>query len=524
MSFPVDLPATRANLEHEFRAAGLPLSPEEADKFWQLHLLLEKRNPEGDLTRVHGFYNLLYKHYIDGAMAAEFIQPVGLTMDLGTGAGFPGLPLAIRRPHWPLLLAEPRGRRLAFMEEAVALLGLSRVEFYPHKVGPRFDRVIANFITRDFEPAPASLARAAEIIPPGGRVYLMKGPAVDAELRAARALPEWAEFELEDDRAYTLGPGGLKRRLITWRKKDNGRPAVGRLLSLFPDEQLWPDRPSAAHLFATPCDKLRLPDRVKTPIRGAAKVAPYRVVEIASRENPRYKSWLKSLSGKGLKKSGQALVAGRKFVAEILAAHPDKVAGLIARRLDDLEGLPIPDNLTVHLARPELLPDLDLFGTGPPLLILDISEPPAWDGRLAEGLTVFLPFQDPANLGAAIRTSAALGARIVLTAEAASPWHPKSLRASGPALLASDLYQGPPLAELARLDLPGLLALSPVGDDLLKLDFPAAAGLVFGIEGPGLDEIWPRARRFSIPMAPGVESLNAAAALAVTLGLWLGRR
>lgn len=475
-----DLSASRARLEQEFRSVGLPLSSEEAEKFWQLHLLLEKRNPEGDLTRVHGFHNLLYKHYIDGAMAAEFIEPAGLTMDLGTGAGFPGLPLAIRRPHWPLLLAEPRGRRLAFMEEAVNLLGLERVDFYPHKVGPRFDRAIDNFITRDFEPAPASLERAAAIIPPGGRVYLMKGPAVDAELRAAEALPEWADFELEDDRAYTLGSSGLKRRLITWRKREGGRPAV--------------------------------------------LASPYRVVEIASRENPRYKSWLKSLSGKGQKKSGKALVAGRKFVAEILASRPEKAAGLIVRRLDDLEGLVIPDGLSVHLVRPELLPDLDLFGTGTPILILELPELPPWDGHLAEGLTVFLPFQDPANLGAAIRSSAALGARVVLTAEAASPWHPKSLRASGPALLAADIYRGPSLAELARIDLPGLSALSPVGEDLLKLNFPEATGFVFGIEGPGLDDLWPRERRFSIPMTPGVESLNAAAALAVTLGIWLGRR
>ncbi len=471
---------TRAGLEGEFRAAGLVLNPREAGQFWRLHQLLEERNPEGDLTRVRGFYNMVYKHYLDGALAAEFIEPEGLTMDLGTGAGFPGLPLAIRRPGWRLLLAEPRGRRLAFMEEAVGLLGLTNVEFYPHKVGPRFDRAIDNFITRDFEPAPASLERAALILPPGGRVYLMKGPAVDAELREAAARPEWSEFEMEDDRAYVLGASGIKRRLITWRKRETGR------------------RPA-----------------VRTP---------WRVVEIASRENPRYKSWLKSLSGQGLKKNGQALVAGRKFIAEILASRPDQAAGLIARRADDLAGLPVPPGTTVHLVRPELFPDLDLFGAGPPLLLLNIPELPAWDGELAEGLTVFLPFQDPANLGAAIRTAAALGARVVLLKEATSPWHPKSLRASGPAVLAADLARGPSLAELAERDLPGLWALSPAGDDILTVEPPRRAGFVFGIEGPGLDRSWPPERRLSIPMAPGVESLNAAAALAVTLGIWRGRR
>ena len=475
-----DIPPTMASLEAEFKDAGLPLSRPEAEKFWHLHQLLETRNPEGDLTRVKGFYNTLYKHYIDGAMAAEFIRPEGLTMDLGTGAGFPGLPIAIRRPQWPLLLAEPRGRRLAFMEEAVELLNLTNVEFYPHKVGPRFDRPIENFITRDFEPAADSLRRAAAIIPPGGRVYLMKGPAVDEELKEARQLPEWSEFELEDDRAYVLGSSGLKRRLITWRKRAGA------------------SRPSPP--------------------------PPYRVVEIASRENPRYKSWLKALSGRGLKKSGLAIISGRKFVAEILAAKPHLGQSLLARRIDDLAGLNIPDGLTVHFIRQELFPDLDIFGSGPPLLVLTPPELPAWEGGLDSGLTVFLPFQDPANLGTAIRTAAALGAEIVLLKEAASPWHPKSLRASGPAVLLAELHQGPSLAELAEMNLPGLSALSPSGQNLLTADFPPRTGFVFGIEGPGLGDLWPPEHRLAIPMAPGVESLNAAAALAVTLGVWKARQ
>ena len=78
------IPASLESLAAEFQAVGLNLSQAEADSFWRLHQLLEARNPAGDLTRVHGFRNLLYKHYIDGDMAAEFHNPHGLTMELGT--------------------------------------------------------------------------------------------------------------------------------------------------------------------------------------------------------------------------------------------------------------------------------------------------------------------------------------------------------------------------------------------------------------------------------------------------------
>ncbi|MDR2945869.1 MAG: RNA methyltransferase, partial [Candidatus Adiutrix sp.] len=237
-----------------------------------------------------------------------------------------------------------------------------------------------------------------------------------------------------------------------------------------------------------------------------------------------YKAWLRALSGRGLKKGGLAIISGRKFVAEILADHPQAVEAVVARRLDELDGLTVPENLTVHLIRPELWPELDIFGAGPPLLILSPPELPVWDGRLTEQLTVFLPFQDPGNLGTAIRTAAALGVRVVLLKEAATPWHPKSLRAAGPAVMTADLCQGPPLAELAAMNVPGLLALSPIGGNLLTAALPPEAGFVFGPEGPGLSQLWPGDRCLSIPMAPGVESLNAAAALAVTLGVWLGRQ
>ncbi len=478
MSRDKNIPATVEALKREFAACGLALTELQARRFWLLHELLSERNERDGLTRVRGFYNTVYKHYIDGAMAAELIDCEGLTMDLGSGAGFPGLPMAIRKPESRFLLAEPRGRRLAFMEAVVERLGLENVEFYPHKVGPRFDRAIDNFVTRDFESVAASLSRAQLILPPGGRAYLLKGPRVDLELQEAKGLAEWDNFDLERDQAYSLGPSGLARRLLVLRKKAGPRPHT---------------RPEG------------------------------RVLEIASRENRRYRDWLKALGGRGLKKNGQALVAGRKFIEEIIARWPQRVAGLIACRPQQLKGLEPPAGRPLYLLRPELMEELDIFGAGPPLLLLDIVPPPPWEGALKRGLTLFLPFQDPANLGAAIRSAAALGARVVLLKEAANIWHPKSLRASGPALLAADIYQGPSLADLASGALPGLYALSPKGGPLTEFELPEAAGLVFGLEGPGLDELWPQRLRLSIPMRPEVESLNAAAAVAAVLGFWLGR-
>jgi tRNA G18 (ribose-2'-O)-methylase SpoU len=119
-----------------------------------------------------------------------------------------------------------------------------------------------------------------------------------------------------------------------------------------------------------------------------------------------------------------------------------------------------------------------------------------------------------------VRTAAALGADAVLLEEAATPYHPKALRASGPALWLTGVLSGPPLRDLAAMARPDVYALSPDGEDLFGFrPPPGPLGLALGLEGPGLDAVWPAGRRLGIPMAEGVDSLNAAAAAAAALAV-----
>ncbi len=255
-----------------------------------------------------------------------------------------------------------------------------------------------------------------------------------------------------------------------------------------------------------------------------------RVIDINSAQNPRYKGWLGLLDGRGIKKQGEAIVSGPKIIREVLAMFSERALGLIVRDLAELEALgpaafPAEESgFTIFRVPQELFSTLDIYGINAPLLLISALPPPAWDARLPPGLTLFLPFQNPINLGTTIRSAAALGAPVVLLKEAASPYLPKSLRASGPALFQTPLWRGPSLAELAELsrDLP-LYALSPAGQNIFQFDFPPDCGLVAGMEGPGLTGDWPKERLLSIPMRAGVESLNAAMAVSMALACRFAR-
>ena len=84
-------------------------------------------------------------------------------------------------------------------------------------------------------------------------------------------------------------------------------------------------------------------------------------------------------------------------------------------------------------------------------------------------------------------------------------------------MLRARLREGPSLKDLPE-DLP-LLALSPEGPDISEFVFPQSFGLLIGMEGPGLPELW-KQRALAIPIHPEVESLNAATAAAIALYVW----
>jgi tRNA G18 (ribose-2'-O)-methylase SpoU len=242
---------------------------------------------------------------------------------------------------------------------------------------------------------------------------------------------------------------------------------------------------------------------------------------ISSDQNPVFKDLKKRLTGRGIRKSGQALVSGEKLVAEILTTHPQLCHAWLSG-----PDQPPPDaapRLQWYQLTPALLRELDLFGTHSPLLLINLPAIQPWQPAEAfpAGASVLIPFQDPENVGAAIRSAAAFGAaQVILLAESANPFHPKALRASGGAVLSLPLRQGPALDDLPP-DLP-MVALSAEGTDIRKTEFPAAFGLLAGLEGPGLPEPW-RQRAVRIPIRAGVESLNAAAAVSVALFEWRSR-
>jgi 16S rRNA (guanine527-N7)-methyltransferase len=208
-------------LKSWFERSGLTLTEGQYKKLWQYHTLLREKNSAYDLTRIYQFDSMVQKHYVDSILPASLLGwrlPSPL-LDIGTGAGLPGIPLKIVCPETYIILAEGRHRRLRFLQEAVETLGLKGIEIHGGKIYAAYDRPVQGIITRAVEPMGTTLARVRRCLIPGGQVIFMKGPNCDMEIRQGLArFP--IEFTLVRDLSYDIPHSPHHRRLVIFQRID----------------------------------------------------------------------------------------------------------------------------------------------------------------------------------------------------------------------------------------------------------------------------------------------------------------
>ena len=457
-------------------ASKAELTPEGYRQLWAFHQLLRARNDDGDLTRLHAFETMVTLHYVDCILVAKKLGaklPSPL-LDIGTGAGFPGIPLKIALPDLELILCEGRARRVAFQDEAIAALGLQGIHTHCGKVYSSFPEPVQGIVTRALEKMPVTLARVRSFVPPGGLCVFMKGPHCDDEIaEAQRDLGN--AYALEDDFAYTLPFSTHDRRLVTFRR-----------------------------------------------LHDPSEVVRRRTRSIDSAQNDSFRDTKALLTARGARKAGSALIAVQKLVAEVMRDFPQRCQEIIIARGTEMLPTDTPTDLPVLVLAPALFAELDVSGTKAPILKIAAPDPAPWTG-LIEGLTLAVPFQDPENVGAVLRSAAAFGVQdVVLLREAASPWHPKALRAGGSAALRLRLWRGGSVEEVAGQAGSALVALSADGRPLSAQALPQDLLLLPGVEGGGLPPAL-RPQAVAIPMAEGSESLNGSTAAALAMWLWFSR-
>ena len=192
----------------------IDLSDEQVTQFERLTDLLLEWNQRMNLTGITDRQEIDIKHHLDSLTLVKVMPPLpGLRLiDVGTGAGFPGLPLAIAFPAMIITLMDATGKKLRFIDHVKDALGLdnirtlhARAEDAGRNKSHResYHLVVARAVTR----LPALMEYCLPLTKPEGQVIVMKGAsAFDETAAAARAIDELGGelFTIEEIRLPTL--------------------------------------------------------------------------------------------------------------------------------------------------------------------------------------------------------------------------------------------------------------------------------------------------------------------------------
>lgn len=183
----------RTRLIRDAGALGVTLSEQDAEKLLRLLDELAKWNRTHNLTAITGREEMITHHLLDSLSVHGALHGARVA-DVGTGAGFPGLPLAVANPARTFTLIDSNNKKVRFVAHAARLLALDNVTALHARVealrnSAPFDTVVA----RAFAALPKLLEKIAPLCGPETRVLAMKGQRPDAEI--AQVDPAWRIIE-----------------------------------------------------------------------------------------------------------------------------------------------------------------------------------------------------------------------------------------------------------------------------------------------------------------------------------------
>ena len=194
----------------------------------EFYVLLMNHQQRDNVTRLVKFRDIAIKHFIDSLIVPRFCELTFPLLDVGTGPGFPGIPLKIIYPSRKIILAEGVRKRVDFLKTVRDEMKLKELDIVGRNIDNTFALPVDGVITRALEDIGDTLGHVSQCLNVGGRVFFMKGPNAGPELTPA--LKKWgAYFELEKEIPYSLPNTPHERKLIVFRKIKSPPPPTVKL-------------------------------------------------------------------------------------------------------------------------------------------------------------------------------------------------------------------------------------------------------------------------------------------------------
>ncbi len=213
----------REILQNGFDQMGLTWDDEKINRLEKYARLLKEWNEKMNLTAITDTKGIAVKHFLDSASAITTGKIKGRVIDVGTGAGFPGVVLKIMKPEIELTLLDSLSKRLVFLKEVLDTLGISDVELVhsraedgAHKKGYREGYDVA--VSRAVAALPLLSELCLGYVKPGGSFVALKGPSVIQEAEEAKRAIYIMGGEIEKIQDADVPGSDLEHKIVIIKK------------------------------------------------------------------------------------------------------------------------------------------------------------------------------------------------------------------------------------------------------------------------------------------------------------------
>lgn len=209
-----------------FKKNNIELNDIQLKQFKEYYSFLIEENGKFNLTAITNFEDVVLKHFIDSCYPYLYLKQNAKLIDVGSGAGFPGVPLKILRPDLEIILIDSLNKRVNFLNELISRLNLknikaihSRAEDFAQKNRENFDYAVSRAV--------AMIPTLAEYLLPfvkiGGYALFYKSQNIEEELELGKkAISIFGGFK-EKDLSFSINGN---KRLIIFIKKIKNTPSL----------------------------------------------------------------------------------------------------------------------------------------------------------------------------------------------------------------------------------------------------------------------------------------------------------
>lgn len=200
---------------------GILLEKKQVDQFYQYMQLMLEWNEKINLTAIIKPEEIILKHFIDSLTIAKYIPQNAKLVDVGTGAGFPGIPLKIIREDIEVTLLDSLNKRIHFLEEVICQLELIKIQSI-HSRAEEFGKNNREYFDCATSRAVANLATLSEYLVPlvklKGCCISMKGSNIEEEVKQSQKAISILGGKIETIDKFQLPQSDIDRNIIIIRK------------------------------------------------------------------------------------------------------------------------------------------------------------------------------------------------------------------------------------------------------------------------------------------------------------------